>query len=95
LRVGAIFTTILLVSLIWYFLIEDQIGKLGTALDFIPKEVLGLIVIGLFLGYLFFPHRRWLNGRGRRHILYLFGQILKTPFIPITFTVNLFWSEIR
>jgi len=73
---------------VWYLILQDNQGKIANAFDFIPKDILPLIVIGVFIAYLIFPTRRLLNGRGRRHILHLIADMFKPPFIPVVFTVN-------
>jgi len=87
-QIGAIFSTLLLISLLWYLLIQDTNGRVAHFLEFIPKDLLPLMVLLLFIGYVAFPHRTWLNGRGRRHIWHLVLEIFKTPFIPTNFTMT-------
>ena len=89
LKMGSIFTTILLISFVWYLILQNYQGKIAQAFDFIPKDILPLIVIGIFLAYLLFPTRRKLNGRGRRHVLRLIAGMFKPPFVPVVFTVTI------
>ncbi len=84
---AAFFTTLLLVSLLWYLILQDSQGKLANLLSFIPKDLLPLIVLLVFLVFMFFPHQQWFHGSGRRHVFNLVLEVLKTPFVPITFTV--------
>jgi len=92
LKRAAGFTTILLVLLLWYLILEGQKGKLNQSLSFVPKEVIPLFVWLVFIGYLVFPHRKMLNGQGRLYMFRIAKNILKTPFISLNFPVNLrFW----
>jgi hypothetical protein len=71
-------------------LLQSGTGKFARAVDFIPKEILPLLVWAVFLIYMLFPYKRVLNGPGRWYTFRMIKEILKTPFIPITFQVRTF-----
>jgi len=87
LKRGAVFATILLLLVLWYLLLDADLGELSQGLDFIPKEVLPLILWASFVVYIFFPSFKIFNGPGRKYMVYMLKLVLKTPFIPVIFIV--------
>jgi len=90
LKRAAGFSTVLLVLLLWYLLLEGQKGKLSQSLSFVPKEVIPLFAWIVFIGYLVFPHRKMFNGQGRLYVFRIVKNMLKTPFISVNFP--LIWA---
>jgi hypothetical protein len=81
------FSTLLMLSILWYLILDGDQGKFSRIIDFIPKEVIPLITWCAFILYMIFPHRRYLGGQGRIYFFRLLRDILKTPFIPTVFPV--------
>jgi len=70
--------------------LDADLGNISEGLDFIPKEVLPLILWASFAIYIFFPSFKVFNGLGRKYMFYMLKLVLKTPFVPVIFIVKLF-----
>ena len=89
LKRAAVFSTMLLILLLWYLVEDAHLGKTSRALDFIPKELLpGILWLGFFI-YMFFPSTKIFNGPGRLYLFRVVKSIFKVPFISVIFPVNL------
>jgi len=83
----SIFTTILMLTLLWYILIRED-EDFAYILGFIPKEYSPLICWVLFLGYLFFPSFKYFNGEGRRYFFKLIKNLFIYSFISVDFPIT-------
>jgi hypothetical protein len=80
---GTFFSSILFLTLIWYIIINDKLGKVYSDIlsSFsIPKEFIPLIIWIFLLGYLFFPSKTYLNGSGR---VWLFKTLFSICFLSL------------
>ena len=94
LRRAAIFATILLILLLWYLIVGFHTGKLGEALDFVPKEIIPIFLWISFIVYMFFPNFKVFNGPGRRYVYNIIKLTLKSIFfIPVKFAVSLIFKK--
>ena len=82
----SIFTTILMLTLLWYILIRDD-EDFSHILGFIPKEYTPLITWLFFLSYLFFPNFKYFNGEGRQYFFKMIKNVLICMFINVDFPI--------
>ena len=79
-----------------YLVYLTNFGSDSNFLSIIPINYMGGINWVIFLGYLFFPHKKYLNGPGRGYIFRMFWKILSRSWIkvefPMIFIINQFTS---
>ena len=86
---ASVFSCIFLIMMLWFLIEVANKSNIARAIDFLPMGVCPLIVWLSFFGYLCFPSFRIFNGLGRKFVIHLAWEELKslTLFYPITFRV--------
>ena len=76
---------------LWYIVLRQDLSEIGDLIGFFPKEYTALFVWIVFLGYIFFPSKRYFNPQGRLYTFKLLEEIVRSPFHPVTFRVSLYY----
>lgn len=84
---NSIFTTILMLALLWYILIRED-EDFANILGFFPKEYAPLVCWVFFLSYLFFPSFKYFNGEGRLYFFKLIKNLFLYSFLNVDFTMT-------
>lgn len=84
---GTFFSSILFITLIWYIVLNENLGKVYDIISpiSIPKEFIPLIIWIFLLGYLFFPSKTYLNGSGRVWLFKTFYSIFFLSLFKMDF----------
>ncbi len=69
LRRASALTTIVLLSMLYYFLIRTKVSEIFEVFNIIPIKFTPLIGWFVFFGYMFFPSTHYCNYRGRKWFL--------------------------
>lgn len=88
----SVFSTIYLMMLLWFLILNFQSEKLGELFGIIPQNVTPFIVWIVFFGYCFFPSITLFNSMGRFYVLKLIIDVICSPFIRIGVTFRAFWA---
>ena len=89
LKRNACFTTIFLMTFIWYIINCEKTQKISSIFEWFPKDYCPLICWAFILIYMLFPSKRCFNGKGRCYFYRLFKDILCfSCFKQISFPMN-------
>ena len=82
----AFFSFFFLIMFLIYIVFHQNISGIATTIPF-PREYSPLFVWLLFFGYLFFPSKKYLNGRGRRYLWNLMIEVFCFACYKIDFRI--------
>ena len=86
LKRAASFTTIVLLTFLWYVLIREE-KSVYNVFFFYQKEFCPLIGWCIFLIYMFYPNKKHFNGEGRFYMFRIFKNMLVSCFF-VDFTLS-------
>lgn len=74
---------------LWFMVLSSNHRKMfHIEIDFLPIQYTPIIVWIVMFGYLFFPHFKVLNGRGRLFVINLWKRILLFCIYPCDFPAS-------
>jgi len=88
LKRGMFFWVVLLLTFIWYVLIESDLGSFSQYIDFLQKKYIALIIWFVLIGYMLFPSKKYCNGQGRLYVFRLLQRIVCLSFFHVDFIMN-------
>jgi len=86
LKRGTIFSSVFLITFIWYIMINEQMAKISDVFGFMDKTFIPLIIWIMILGYILFPAPVF-NWEGRKYFFRLMFKIFFLSFFTLDFTM--------
>ena len=88
LKRGTFFSSVFMITFIWYVILNENTEHLSDILSFINKAYVPAIIWVLILGYLFFPCPYVFNWEGRKYFYKLLFRIFFLSFFTVDFTMG-------